>query len=380
MSTAAARRVLVVLHDPRLGGATLAVLRCVPGLSERGWEFSFWVPPGPAHDELAARGERVAGVPRPHAYSLSALRLPPGPAARLRRMPSYRAALRERIRAEAPALVHANSHTTLADAVIARGAGVPTLIHIHEMFGSGANWTMGRRLVFRYGSEVVAVSEACAAALASGSRRPRVIRNGVDLPPEPSRGSGGEGFVVGTIAAIGRRKGIDVLVEAARLVGERDPGITFELIGDPASEPLDADWSRGVLAEARAVGIAHTPRADVPAALRRWDAFALPSRKDPFPLSMLEAMAAGLPVIGAAVDGIPEQVAADTGILVQPGDPVALAEAILAIRDRPASERRALGEAARERVASEFTIERQVEAIDRAYLAAIGAQPGGSEP
>jgi glycosyltransferase involved in cell wall biosynthesis len=378
MSAAAARRVLVVLHDPSLGGATLAVLRCVPGLRERGWEFSFWVPPGPAHDELAARGERVAGVPRPHAYSLSALRLPPGAAARLRRMPSYRAALRERIRSEAPAVVHANSHTTLADAIIARGAGIPTLIHIHEMFGDGVKWNVGRRLVFRYGTEVVAVSEACAQALASGSRRALVIRNGVDLPVEVSSGSGGGGFVVGTVAAIGRRKGIDVLVEAARIVRERDRGIEFELIGNAATEPLDADWSRGVLAEARAVGISHTERADVPAALDRWDAFVLPSRIDPFPLSMLEAMAMGLPVIGAAVDGIPEQVAPATGILVEPGDPVALAEAILALRDRPASERRALGQAARERVAAEFTIEGQVEAMHRAYLAAIGAQAGGA--
>jgi glycosyltransferase involved in cell wall biosynthesis len=372
MSAAAARRVLVVLHEPGLGGATLAVLRCVPALSERGWEFSFWVPPGAAQAELEARGHRVAGIGRPHAYSLAAMRLPPGPVARLRALPGYRRVLRERIAAEGPVLVHANSHTTLADAAVARGAGVPTLIHIHETFGGGAKWDLGRRLVFRYGTEVVAVSEACARSLGAGRRRPRVVRNGVELPGEVAPGSRDGGFVVGTVAAIGRRKGIDVLVEAARRVRERDARIRFELIGDPGSEPLDAGWARGVLAEAREAGIAHRAKADVAEAMHGWDAFALPSRRDPFPLSMLEAMAAGLPVIGAAVDGIPEQVAPGTGVLVEPEDAERLAAAILDLAARPASERRALGAAARARVAAEFTLERQAEEMHTAYLAALG--------
>ena len=351
------------------------MLRCLPGLTERGWEFSFWVPPGDSFTELEGRGERVAGRERPHAYGVAAMRLAPGARARLAAMPAYRRALRAWLAAERPALLHANSHTTLADAVVARGTGVPTLIHIHEMFGSGLKWRLGRRLVRRFGTEVVAVSEACADALETGGWRPRVIRNGVEVPAAPPPRPAGQGFVVGTVAAIARRKGIDVLVEAARRVRGQRPGIEFELIGD-ATDPLDADWAADVLARAREGGIRHASRADVAAALGGWDAFVLPSRCDPFPLSMLEAMAAGLPVIGSAVDGIREQVAPGTGTLVGPEDPGALAEAILELAARPVAEREALGEAARERVATEFTIERQVEALDAAYRAAIAR--GGS--
>jgi glycosyltransferase involved in cell wall biosynthesis len=359
-----------VLHEPGLGGATLAVLRCLPGLAARGWEFSFWVPPGETFDALKGRGERVAGVSRPHAYSVAAFRLAPGARARLGAMPAYRRAFRDRIAAERPLLVHANSHVTLADAMIARRARVPTLIHIHETFGAGVKWALARRAVRRYGTEVVAVSDACAEALAVGGWRPRVIRNGVELPPAQSAGSPGGAFVVGSVAGIARRKGIDVLVEAARLVRAGGNPVEFELIG-AKTDPLDAEWAEGILARAREAGIRHTPRADVAEALDRWDAFVLASRRDPFPLSMLEAMASGLPVIGSAVDGIPEQLAPGTGLLVKPEDPAALAEAILSLAAMAPEARRAMGEAGRERMAREFTIERQVDALDAAYRAAI---------
>jgi glycosyltransferase involved in cell wall biosynthesis len=363
-------RVLVVLHEEALGGATLAVLRCVPGLTERGWQFSFWVPPGPAHEELARRGERVAGAARPLAYSVRAMRLPPGPLARARSLPGYLGGLWRRIRAERPALVHANSHTTLADAALARAAGVPTVLHLHEMFGEGPKWDAARTLVDRAGTEVVAVSEACADSLAVGRRRARVVRNGVVPPPMPATASDGPGFTVGTVGVIARRKGTDVYVEAARRVRDRRPQVAFELVGAP-TDPLDAEWAADVLRVAGEAGIEHLERADVAERLLGWDVFALPSRNDPFPLSMLEAMASGLPVIGAAVDGINEQVAPGTGILVEPEDPVALAGAICDLLDRPTSERAALGAAARRRVESEFTIEAQVEGLDAAYRAAV---------
>jgi glycosyltransferase involved in cell wall biosynthesis len=366
------RRVLVVLHEDELGGASRAVLRCVPGLEERGWEFVYWVPrPSPLFDHLSSIGAEVFGRPRPIAYSLAALRLPPGTARRLAAIPGYAGGFARFLGELRPDLLHANSHTTLVDLCIARLRGVPSVFHVHEMFGEGAKWEAGRRLAFRASDEVVAVSAACAARLDRGRRRARVVRNGVPVPAEPSRREAREGgLTVGSVGVISRRKGSDVFIEAARIARELEPSLRFELVGAP-SDPLDAEWARGVLTGAAAAGVAHVERADVAAKFGEWDLFVLPSRRDPFPLSSLEAMAHGLPVIATAVDGLPEQISERSGVLVRPEDPAGLARAIVELAARPAAERAALGSAGRQRVLAEFTIERQVAELDSVYRSAV---------
>lgn len=368
------RRVLVVLHENQLGGASRAVLRCVPGLESRGWEFTFSAPRG---SDLAAalrnEGRAVVEIERPVAYSLAALRLPPGIGPRLRALPRFARELRGLLGDRRPALVHANSHTTLADAWLARRHGTPVVFHVHEMFGDGIKWDLGRRVAFRASGEVVAVSQACANALATGARRARVVYNGVPLRPPPVRDGDGDVITVGCVAALSRRKGIDLYVEAARVAREREPRLRFELVG-AATDPLDAEWAEALRREFGPAGIVHHEHADVPECLGRWDVFALASRRDPFPLSSLEAMAAALPVVAPAVDGIAEQVRPDTGVLVEPESAAALADAFVAIARVPGPERRRLGEAGRARVEGEFTIEAQVDGLDAAYRAALGGR------
>jgi hypothetical protein len=369
------RRVLVVLHEDELGGASRAVLRCVPALEERGWRFAYWAPrPSALFDHLESAGGEVYGRSRPIAYSLAALRLPPGPARRLAGTPGYVAAFARLVGRLRPDLVHANSHTTLAELCVAKLRGSRTLFHVHEMFGDGVKWNAGRRLAFRAADEVVAVSAACAARLERGEGRARIVRNGVPVPPPPARVEREGGLVVGTVGVLSRRKGTDIFIEAARIARERNPELRFELVGAP-TDPLDADWAEGVLAAAPRAGVIHMERADVGRKLGEWDLFALPSRSDPFPLSSLEAMAHGLPVVATAVDGLVEQVSERTGALVPPEDPAALAAAILDLAARPPEERAALGSAGRERVLAEFTIDRQVAELDSAYRAAVGGGP-----
>jgi glycosyltransferase involved in cell wall biosynthesis len=126
-----------------------------------------------------------------------------------------------------------------------------------------------------------------------------------------------------------------------------------------------------VVADATAAGISHVPWADVFERFRHWDAFVLPSRSDPFPLSMLEAMASGLPVVGTRRDGIAEQITNGTGLLVEPEDPAALADAIAWMASQPASTRRRMGDAARGRVTASFTLEHHAAAMDEAYRATL---------
>ncbi len=114
---------------------------------------------------------------------------------------------------------------------------------------------------------------------------------------------------------------------------------------------------------------------DAIAELRDWDVFVLPARRDPFPLVVLEAMAAGLPVVAARVDGIAEQVDASSAILVAPGDAGALAAAIGALLDDPVR-RAALGAAGARRVASTFTPERHASELATAYRRTLLAAAG----
>src|SRR4029453_11846502 len=106
------------------------------------------------------------------------------------------------------------------------------------------------------------------------------------------------------------------------------------------------------------------------------DVFVSTSRSEGFPLVTLEAMAAGLPVVATAVGGVPEQIVhLETGILVPPDDPEAIADWLLRLHDEPELRRR-LGEAAARRARSEFTLARQAEGLHRAYLAALDLRFG----
>ena len=362
--------VLVVLHEDVPGGASLSIVRLEPLLAQRGWRLVFWASrPSPLYEELLSRGLEVRGAPRLIAYSMRALRMPPGVGSRLARLPGYLREFSAALREVSPVLVHANSLFTLTEALLARATGIPVVYHVHEMLPRGWKGSAARRLGFWASREVIAVSEASAKRLAAGARQPRVVYEAAAIPPAgPGRGASVR-TVVGTVGVISRRKGSDLFIEAAQRVRKAAPDVELVVVGSP-TDVLDADWAERQLARAAELRIRHVPRADVERVLRDWDLFVLPSRSDPFPISALEAMASGLPVIATAVDGLREQVTPATGILVPPEDSAALAEAILELHRDPAR-RAALGAAARRRVLERFTPERQAAGLDAAYRSAL---------
>lgn len=157
-----------------------------------------------------------------------------------------------------------------------------------------------------------------------------------------------------TILFVGKdwqRKGGDVLIEAFRIVRAQFPGARLQIVGTteapsgPGIEVLGRVADRHQLAELYA-------RASI---------FCLPSRFDPFPLVLMEAMASGLPCVASGVCGIPEIVAAgETGLLVPPGDAERLADALLRLLMQPA-EARVLGNAGRIRIERHLSWERVVD-------------------
>jgi glycosyltransferase involved in cell wall biosynthesis len=347
------------------------VVRMIPHLEERGWRFVFWVErPSPLFDALRDRGLTVSGRPRPIAYSLASLKEPPGLRRRVLETPSYLRAFRRFIQQTSPSIVHANSLFTLAEAMTARTTGTPTVFHVHEMRPRGWKGRAGRRLANRVG-QLVAVSKASSASFARNGVSPRIVYEAAPVPKEPVRlRQRPHPFRVGTVGVISTRKGSDIFVEAARRVKSTRDDVTFHMVGAP-TDVLETDWARTVLEAASSAGVSHKPQANVPEELDSWDAFVLPSRMDPFPIAMLEAMASGLPVIGARRDGIAEQITPGTGILVEPDDPEDLAHAIRQLAEKTYEERVAMGSAARQRVQENFTIEDQAEAMHRCYASVV---------
>ncbi len=206
------------------------------------------------------------------------------------------------------------------------------------------------------------------------SDRIRIIPNGVDLSEFENlavrRGAEGEVTVLFVGRCYSRQKGLEYLVRAVEHLPSRQK-VHLKIVGE--------DWGgvTGLRALARALGIEDQitftgplPRADVIRAYGSADIFVLPSLFEPFGIVLLEAMAAGLPIVASRVGGIPEVVQdGATGLLVRPGDSRVLAEAIGRLISDP-SLRSQMGEAGRLRAAA-FSWERLVPRILKVYDEAI---------
>jgi len=225
-----------------------------------------------------------------------------------------------------------------------------------------------QRAAYATAHRIVSNSAAVADHLvASGVPRERfvVIPNGVARSTFPRRPVAAVRRIamVGTLRTV---KGHDVLIDAAPALLARHPDLHFDIIG--GGPLLGALRER---AETRNVAAAFTfygHREDVAERLAESDLVVMPSRSEGLPNAILEAMAAGRPVVASAVGGIPEVVQDGvTGVLVPPADPAALARAIEALADDP---RRAdaLGIAARAAAESTFSFDRMVQACEQLYL------------
>jgi glycosyltransferase involved in cell wall biosynthesis len=358
------RQVAIALHEPSVGGASLAVLNPLPLLERDGWRFTFWVPrPSPIAELLETRGYTVAGEPRALRYSRAAWREPPGTWTRARSVPGYLRRFRQYIQATDPDVVHVNSVVALPEALVARSTGAPTLLNVHEML-HGTKGAAAARLA-RLVDGVATVSNACAAPLIARGATVHLVTPCVPLIEELRRPVGRERLVVGTLATISERKGSDTFVAMARALLARRDDVEFRMVG---TVPTGADeqWARDVVACGERHGVRWSVTTTPVAELRDWDAFVLPTRRDPFPLAVLEAMAAGLPVVASAVDGVPEQVDEASAILVAPDDADALVRAVERLLDDK-SLRTSMGQHGVERVTRCFAPERQASELVSAY-------------
>lgn len=346
-------RILLLITLAETGGAQTYVAGLLPALARR---FDVVVAAhgdGPLRDAALASGVRY--VPLRH------VRRNLHPARDLLGLLELVALIRR----ERPDILHANSSKAgLLGRTAAAALGVPVRIFTAHGWAFKA-YSGPVSLIYRWADRLMAplttttvcVSErersAGVAARTCRARDTVVIPTAVDAaaaPPARHAGSPPRVITVGRLAA---PKDTVTLVRALARV----PGRPFRatIVGDGPDRPA-------VEAEIRAAGLDGVvelagERHDVPHLLADSDVFALSSRSEGAPISVLEAMAAGLPVVGSRVGGVPELVLdGETGLLVEPGDPDELATAIGRLAADPELRRR-MGEAGRQRTQGRFALD-----------------------
>jgi glycosyltransferase involved in cell wall biosynthesis len=184
--------------------------------------------------------------------------------------------------------------------------------------------------------------------------------------------------IVGNIAALVPHKGQRYLVEAAGLVVRRMPDVRFLILGEGELRgPLEQAVRRQQL-ERHVIFAGFRP--DAISLLKGFDLFVMSSVTEGLGTSLLDAMAAWRPVVATRTGGIPEVVVdGETGLLVPPRDPRALAEAIIRLLGDETL-RHTFGRAGRQRVERHFSAERMVAATLAVYESLAGRNRGADTP
>lgn len=344
------RRLLALTPVADPGGAETSLLRLLGELDRRGWEVEVT---GVAGGRLEARAG-AAGWPFHH--------LPVGgliPGAGARALASWPRARRLARRAD---VAYVNG--TVAARLLPALGGVRTVLHVHDLVDRVPGF-------WRRADAILANSRATAARL--GGLPATVVGCPVELdppplpPPWPSR----PGPIIGFVGRIEPLKGPLDLVRAAPAIRAGAPGARLVLVG--ADGPRR--YAHTIAEEAMAADMERHGWVDGAAGLMgALDVLVLPSRREGFGLVLAEAMAAGTPVVATRVGGIPELVEdGRTGVLVEPGDPAALARAILVVLDRPEE----LARNARAAVAR-HSVERHADRVEASLAGTEAAAPAAA--
>lgn len=280
-----------------------------------------------------------------------------------------------------PDIVH--THGYRADVLhgrVARDRGLPVVATVHGF--TGGDWKnrfyewLQRRAYRRYDA-VVAVSQPLRAELADAgisSERLHCIPNAwvddtdfLDRPEARDRlGLDPGGSWVGFVGRLGREKGADVFVDAFDHI---DAGNGVMIGSGRLREKLERR------AQARLGGVRIRFAGMVPDAgrlMKALDVFVLSSRTEGTPIALLEAMAAGVPVVATRVGGVPHVVSEDEALLVESERPRELAGAIAAVL-ADSEGARARAERARNRLLAELDPQRWIARYDRVYAEATAA-------
>jgi len=376
-------RILHLITKLELGGAQQNTLFCTAHHDRQRFEVEL----------LAGRGgildEEALAIPDARVELLPCLKHPISPPSDLRAV----LRLRAHFKARRIDLVHTHSSKAgILGRAAARLAGVPVVVHTIHGWSFNPTQPAWMRSAFAGLERWAAASTdrliAVSAANRTAGLRRRigdaakyvVLHSGIDVEgfrhPERSREEVRKSLgydegvtVVGGIACLKPQKAPLDFVRAAGAAHAQDPSLRFFLAGDgelrPRVEALIAEL--GLRDVVQLLGW----RRDVPDLLAAMDLFLLTSLFEGLPRAVLQAMAAGVPVVATAVDGTPEAVTdGETGLLVPPGRPELAARRLLELESDRELRRRCV-EGARRRLDESFDIRRMVRELDRLYLSLL---------
>jgi sugar transferase (PEP-CTERM/EpsH1 system associated) len=294
------------------------------------------------------------------------------------------------MRRHRPAIVHTRNLAALEAVVPAWAAGVPVRIHgehgrdVGDLDGSNLKLQRVRRLYKPFVSHYVALSRDLDGYLRErvgvDPQRVTQVYNGVDTvafrPAAAGEAAGdcpferGRHWVIGTVGRMQTVKNQPALVDAFISLLQAQPALRerarLVLVGDG---PLRADCeSRLAAAGLRDLAWLPGERRDVPALMRTFDAFVLPSLAEGISNTVLEAMASALPVVATDVGGNADLVReGETGHVVPPADTVALADAIGRLALAP-TQAASMGRAGRALVQQRFSLQSMVDQYRDLYV------------
>jgi len=352
-------RVMLFTDSFRRGGTERQFVRLVRGIDRNRYDIlvACLQRRGPLLSEVESLGVSIVEFPINSLYNFRAAK--------------QFVQLVQFMRREQIQIMHAFDFYTSVFAVpAARVAGVPVVLASRrELLNLRSPWQQRAiRIATRLATGVVVNS--CAAgrdldSLKSGSRRRiEVLPNCIDLQefePRLSRGQvrrefglSARSIVIGALGNLRPEKDLETFLFAARGILDAIPAVQFLIVGDgPGANKLKrlAD-DLHLSAALQFLG----ERSDVPDLLAALDILMISSYSESFPNAILEAMSMGKPVIATNVGGIPELVEeGETGFLVPPKDPMAIADRALSLC-RDSARRLRMGQAARARVESNFTV------------------------
>jgi glycosyltransferase involved in cell wall biosynthesis len=373
-------RVLYLHEFRRIGGAERGLLGLVDAIRRVSVDPLVALPRrDAAFAWLKSRGIRTVPLPVPrwrHGLSLPVF-------------PLFLLRLRSRVAPADIDVVHVNNYRSAPiGSFVSRRFGVPCVCHVRELIEPER---VGTYRLHRP-EALIAVSDAVAQAVIRGGLprdRVSVVRSGIaphEPPPQAETirlrerlGISPGDPVVGIVAHILPHKGYDDLVQALALLQEKLPHVKCLIVGGvPRESYLRELLQRAERLSVRDRFILAGFQEDVVPFLHAMDVCVLPSRTEGLPITILEAMAAGKPVVATAVGGVPEVVRnGETGLLTPPGDPGRLAEAVLRLLEAPILAR-TMGDAGRTWVERALNLEQEAEQTCALYRHVLAGSPSGS--